>query len=124
MTTYILWIEIIFFACMGGVALFKPSIVTGIFGQQKTGPDMRNEVRAVYGGFGLAIAAVLGSCFYLAAYQAGILLTVSAALLGMAFGRVISRLVERTDGWYPWLFFFVECTLGFGLLFVLKEGGV
>jgi hypothetical protein len=55
----------------------------------------RSEVRAVYGGFGLAIAGVLG---YAAVegddIARGITLTVAVALAGMAFGRIVSAVID------------------------------
>jgi hypothetical protein len=43
---------------MGVVVLARPASVTQFFGIREIRPDMRNEVRAVYGGFVVVIAAV------------------------------------------------------------------
>ena len=57
-------------------------------------PESRSEVGAVYGGFGLAIAAVLALAAVQESLQPGILITVGAALGGMSFGRIFSVLVD------------------------------
>jgi hypothetical protein len=45
-------------------------------------------------------------------------LAAPAALLGMAFGRLVARAVERPTAFYPsWFYFWVE-TLGGSLLLV------
>ncbi len=59
-------------------------------------PAARAEVRAVYGGFGLAIASMLAVALATPDLRTGILTTVAAALAGMAFGRLVSALVGRT----------------------------
>lgn len=102
---------------MGVVALLKPAFVTSIFGQPSIGADMRNEVRAVYGGFGVAISAVLLASLWLPGIQSGVLLTVGMALLGMAGGRLVSFLTEPTVGKFPLVFTVAEVLLGGALLF-------
>ena len=47
------------FLLMGLGALWRPVLVTAQFGIPSLTRDGRNEVRAVYGGFGLAMALVL-----------------------------------------------------------------
>jgi hypothetical protein len=78
----------------------------------------RAEVRAVYAGFGLAIAAILG--YAIAApdqVRTGILLAVSAALIGMAFGRVVSAAIGDRTSFYPnWFYGLVEVILAASLL--------
>src|SRR5215217_3474170 len=77
------------FLGMGGYALAAPAALVRPFGITLGESASRSEVRAVYGGFGLAIAAVLA---YAAVadgdLRKGILVTVGAALAGMAFGRL------------------------------------
>ena len=78
-------------------------------GHGADGPESRSEVRAVYGGFGLAIAAVLGLALAVPGLRIGVVLTVAFALGGMAVGRVLSRLVDRPTAFYPiWFYFLVE----------------
>jgi hypothetical protein len=104
------WVVAALFAAMGVFSLAAPVQVLAQFGVSVDTPDGRAEVRAVYGGFGLAVAALLG----VAAAgggdaRRGILVAVGVALAGMAFGRLAARAVERPSGFYPvWLFFWVE----------------
>ena len=50
----------VFFLVMGVYALAAPAALIRPFGVTLETPTSRSEIRAVYGGFGLAIAAVLG----------------------------------------------------------------
>ena len=49
----------VFFAGMGIYAMAAPAALIRPFGTTLGGAASRSEIRAVYGGFGLAIAAVL-----------------------------------------------------------------
>ena len=63
----------------------------------------------MYGGFGLAIAGVLAYAAADADARAGILLAVGAALAGMAFGRLVSAVVDERMASYPnWFYCIVE----------------
>lgn len=62
------------FSFMGVVAILRPELVSAQFGIHKLSINGRNEVRAVYGGFGIAAAA---------------------ALSGMASGRILSFVLDR-----------------------------
>ena len=88
-------IGILFFALMGMTALINPRFIQSSLGIEFYTPNARSEVRAVYGGFGLFVAAALSIGLYDTALQAGIFLTVALALFGMAFGRIVSALTER-----------------------------
>lgn len=104
---------IVFFILMGLVALAAPQRVTAIFGMPQLTPEGRNEVRAVYGGFGIAIGAVLTASLYDGALRPGVPIAVAAALLGMAGGRVVSALFERPRRFYPaWFFCLAETVMG------------
>ncbi len=100
----------VFFAGMGIYALAAPAAIILPFGITLGEAASRSEVRAVYGGFGLAIAGVL----VLAAIQqgdvrTGILIAVGAALAGMAFGRLFSAVVDTRTAFYPnWFYCLVE----------------
>jgi heme exporter protein D len=96
------------FLAMGGYALALPARVLAIFGIPVTTVDGRNEVSAVYGGFGIAIGGVLALALAVPSLRAGILVAVAAALFGMASGRLIAAGVDRPPGFYPWLFFALE----------------
>ena len=78
----------------------------------------RSEVRAVYGGFGLAMASVLAYAAVAAGpHRSGILLAVGMALAGMAFGRVVSAVVDGRTAFYPnWFYFGVEAFAAAALL--------
>lgn len=91
----------VFFFGMGLIALIDPPSVVGLFSPPDFGADMRNEIRAVYGGFGLAICGLLIATFYKPTIAEGARLAVAVALGGMAAGRVISLLIEPADTLWP-----------------------
>ena len=106
----------LFFAGMGLFAFAWPERVVGFFGTPNLTVDGRNEVRAVYGGFGVAVAALLFGALAAPELARGIEITVAIALLGMAFGRIVSRVIDGGAGRYPWLFLGVEIALAVCLL--------
>ncbi len=106
----------LFFAGMGLFALAWPERVVGFFGTPGLTVDGRNEVRAVYGGFGAAVAALLLWSLAEPPLARGIHVAVGIALLGMAFGRVVSCAVDGGAGRHPWLFLAVEIALAACLL--------
>ncbi len=111
-------VNAVFFAGMGVRALTAPAEMLRPFGITLGEAASRAEVRAVYGGFGLAIAAILG--YAIAApeqIRIGIVVTVSVALLGMAFGRVCAALAGDRTSFYPNQFYgIVEVILAASLL--------
>lgn len=110
MTVAVIGVIAVFFVGMGGYALAAPAALVRPFGTTLGGDASRSEVRAVYGGFGLAIAAVLGyAAIADADVRKGILLTVGAALAGMAFGRLAAAVLGDRTAFYPnWFYFLVE----------------
>ncbi len=110
----------VFFLGMGVYALAAPAALIRPFGVTLESPVSRSEVRAVYGGFGLAIAAVLGyAAFREGDVQKGILITVGVALAGMALGRIVSALVDARTPFYPnWFYFIVEAVAAAALFAV------
>jgi hypothetical protein len=106
------------FAAMGAYALAAPARVLGQFGVTVETADGRNEVRAVYGGFGLAVAAVLGvAAVGEGGVREGILVAVGFALAGMAAGRVMSALADRRASAFPVsTFFAIEAVSAAALL--------
>jgi hypothetical protein len=100
----------VFFAGMGVYALAAPAAIIRPFGTTLGGAASRSEIRAVYGGFGLAIAGVLAyAAVATGDVRTGILITVGAALAGMAFGRVVSAVVDDRTAFYPnWFYCLVE----------------
>lgn len=102
------------FVLMGGIALLRPGLVFLPFRASAESPDIRNEIRAVYGGFGLSIGTLLLVSGNLPELQAGIATAVVIALLGMALGRVVGFVLEPTGPW-PWLFCGIEIGLALWL---------
>ena len=110
----------VFFLGMGLYALAAPASLIRPFGISLSRPDSRAEVRAVYGGFGLAMAGVLGYAALHPAASDAILITVAVALAGMAVGRLISAVVDDRTAFYPnWFYFLVEVVLAAALVFAV-----
>jgi hypothetical protein len=95
------------FLAMGCTALLSPASIGRYFDVQITSVDGRNEVRAVYGGFGVAVALALVIAARVDLLRPGIIACVSLALAGMAFGRLASALFARPGRW-PWIFCAIE----------------
>jgi hypothetical protein len=100
----------VFFLGMGTYALAAPAALVRPFGIMLGESASRSEVRAVYGGFGLAIAGVLVfAVIKQGDVRTGILIAVGAALAGMAFGRLASAVLGDRTAFYPnWFYFVVE----------------
>ena len=108
----------VFFLGMGLYALVAPASLIRPFGVALVLPESRAEVRAVYGGFGLAIAGVLVYAALHPSASDAILITVAVALAGMAVGRLISAVVDDRTAFYPnWFYFLVEVVLAAALVF-------
>ncbi|MYS92596.1 MULTISPECIES: DUF4345 family protein [Streptomyces] len=108
----------LFFLGMGLFGLVAPGALIRPFGIELSVPEARSEVRAVYGGFGVAVGALLAWAALGASgdLRSGVVLTVAVSLAGMAFGRLVSRAVERPSAFFPsWFYFWVEI-LGAALL--------
>ncbi|MFC8042521.1 DUF4345 family protein [Nocardia sp. NPDC057353] len=88
------------FALMGLAALAAPGRIVAPFGLRADTPTARSEVRAVYGGFGIAMAGLLAAAAAGGA-PAGAVLAAGVALLGMAAGRLVSRLLDSAVPFYP-----------------------
>lgn len=101
-----------FFLLMGLVALAAPQRVGAINGDAAPTLEGRNEIRAVYGGFGVLMSATLWWARAEPAYRPGVFLTVGLALAGMALGRLVSAAIERPRSLYPsWFFFALESAM-------------
>ncbi|MFM7598134.1 MAG: DUF4345 domain-containing protein [Actinomycetota bacterium] len=107
------------FALMGIGALVSPTVVTRQFGIPTLTPEGRSEVRAVYGGFGLAIAGVLVYAVINIDLREGIAITVAIALFGMAAGRLVSAAIDRSMSKVAALYLVIE-VVGGGLLLVAR----
>ncbi|MFV8165757.1 DUF4345 domain-containing protein [Mycobacterium sp. 134] len=108
----------VFFAGMGLYALAAPAAILRPFDYDLRTAAARAEVRGVYGGFGLAIAAVLAyAAVAPGEVRTGVLITVGAALAGMAVGRAVSAVFDERTAFYPnWFYCLVEA-VGAGALF-------
>jgi len=108
----------VFFLGMGLYALAAPARMIQVFGITLPTRDSRSEVRAVYGGFGVAIAGVLTfAAFQPSPARTGIMITVGLALAGMALGRLVSAVIDGRTPFYPnWFYFIVEAVVGGALL--------
>jgi hypothetical protein len=101
----------LFYLALGLTAIARPANLLGGFGFPAIGADARNEVRAVYGGFPLAVAALVAWSLSGAAHGKGILMALAAASLGMALGRLVSAVIDGGIGRLPLLFIGVELAL-------------
>jgi hypothetical protein len=108
----------VLFLGMGIYGLAAPDALVRPFGTTLGESASRAEVRAVYGGFGLGIAGVLGYAAVEGGDIArGITLTVAVALAGMALGRLVSAVVDDRTAFYPnWFYCLVEAVAA-GALF-------
>lgn len=105
------------FAAMGIFGLAFPGRIMALFGTTDLTLAGRNEVRAVYGGFGLAAASALAWGLLSPRLAPGIFFTLGLALWGMAAGRVISILIDKRADPFPWIFLAGELVMGAILLF-------
>ncbi|MFB7930913.1 DUF4345 family protein [Streptomyces sp. NPDC056039] len=111
MTSLCTGIVALFFLGMGLFGLVAPRALIRPFGIELSVPEARAEVRAVYGGFGVAVGALLAWAVLggSGGVRSGVVLTVAVSLAGMAFGRLVARVVERPSAFYPsWFYFWVE----------------
>ncbi|MFD4368108.1 DUF4345 family protein [Rhodococcus sp. NPDC058521] len=124
MTAVLILLVALFFLCMGLYGLTMPDRLTAPFSIAADSATSRTEVRAVYGGFGVAVAvALVLAAFDVGDIGTGVCIAVAAALAGMAFGRIVSALVGDRTGFYPvWFYFVVELVLA-GMLVVAVAVG-
>src|ERR1700712_3957344 len=108
---------------MGIYGLVAPAALVRPFGMTLEGSVPRSEVRAVYGGFGVSMAAVLAlAAIDFGSNRAGIMVTVGLALGGMAFGRIVSGLIDGRMPFYPnWFYFGVEALAAAMLLITVPR---
>ena len=115
-----LYLPALLFGVMGVAAIVTPDRVTEQFGIPTLSVAGRNEVRGVYGGFGLAMATMLVVAALTPDLRTGIALAIAAALVGMAIGRVISSIIDRSLPARPLLYLLIELVaaalIGFGAL--------
>jgi hypothetical protein len=107
------------FIVMGLGALIKPLLVTTQFGILELSAAGRNEVRAVYGGFGILMGVALLVALRHAELRGGIVFASACALAGMAAGRLVSALIDRTIDKGPLLYLVIEVAVALLLIFAL-----
>lgn len=110
MSSVLISLVAVFFLLMGVYALATPAGLAEPFGIVVRTPVARSEIRAVYGGFGIAIAMLLGAAAVdIGDIRRGAVIAVATALGGMALGRIVSRVLDRPVGFYPiWFYCGVE----------------
>ena len=96
------------FAFMGLVAIVSPTRVTRQFDIPQLTAAGRNEVRAVYGGFGLSVALALIIALESQSLRPGLCMAIAFALAGMAIGRLISASLDRQLAAFPRLYLGIE----------------
>ena len=101
----------LFYLALGLTALARPANLLAGFGVAAEGVDARNEVRAVYGGFPLAVAGLVAFSLSGAPNATGILLSLAVVSLGMALGRLVSAVLDRRIGRLPAVFAGLEVAL-------------
>ncbi len=104
------------FGVMGLVGLARPERILGYFGMGPLTSGMRNEVRAVYGGFGLSVAGLLIAALEIPSLREGILISLAVAVGGMALGRCVSLALERPEGRWPVVFLGMEVIMAIALV--------
>ena len=112
MVTILTLFVTVFFAGMGLLALAAPERISAINGTPTLTPAGRNEVRAVYGGFGLAMTTILALAPFLPEIGRGVYVAVGSALGGMAGGRLVAAIFERPGQFYPsWFYCALETVM-------------
>jgi Domain of unknown function (DUF4345) len=113
-----LYLGFFLFAAMGAALLWQPQYLTQLTKLELATPESRNEVRAVYGGFGvaMAIALFIALIWGPSPLRSGICITIGLALVGMAAGRGYSGWLEPPTP-IIWGFCAGEAILGLMLFF-------
>ncbi|HZN82211.1 MAG TPA: DUF4345 domain-containing protein [Mycobacterium sp.] len=121
MAVAVIGVIAVFFLGMGVYALAAPAALVRPFGITLGESASRSEVRAVYGGFGLAIAGVLVHAAVADGdFRKGILIAVGAALAGMAFGRLVAAVLGDRTAFYPNWFYCVVEAMAAAALFAIS----
>lgn len=110
-------IGFLLFAAMGAVMLWRPEYLSQVTGLELSTPESRSEARAVYGGFGIAMALALFTAIVYSDFRGGIMYTTGLALIGMAAGRAYAAWLERPTSPTIWGLLAVEAVLGLMIFF-------
>ena len=112
------------YAAIGVVAALAPARVPAVFGGRAGTPDARTEVRAVYAGIPLALAASLTAASGSTPGDDAVLRTVGAASAGMAVARFAGCVAERRlTAWPSGAFLALEAALAVALRAAVQAGG-
>jgi hypothetical protein len=99
----------LFYGVIGIAAMIKPqTLLLQGFRIDAHAIESRNEIRGVYGGFPLAVAGLLLFSLTHPDLSDGILLALACASAGMAAGRIVSALIDRSMGRHPAIFTVLE----------------
>jgi Domain of unknown function (DUF4345) len=98
----------LFFGAIGVSAIIRPRNLLQGFSIEAIEPESRNEIRAVYGGFPMAVAALLIFSLTRPDLSDGILFALASASVGMALGRIVSVLIDRKLGRDPAIYIVLE----------------
>jgi hypothetical protein len=115
MKTFAIILAAVFFLPIGVLAMYKPGRLLRGFGVHAPTADAWNEVRAVYGGFPIAMTAMLLGSLQRPDLTDGVAACVAAALGGMAAGRLVSAAIDRRFGRLSMVFMLLELAIA-GLL--------
>ena len=94
MAIFLVSIVALFFLVMGLWALFLTDSFADLVGFSLDVDRGPNEIRAVYGGFGIAMAIMAWGAVFSSPPALGLLTALGIALLGMAAGRAVSMMIE------------------------------
>ncbi len=108
----------LFFFVTGCMALVNPQKVVGMFGATAETKESRAEVRAVYGGFGVALGGCIFSLRWWPPEQArGAVLALAILVAGTGIGRILGGIVDKETRFHPtWTLVLLEVALTVALL--------
>lgn len=98
----------LFFGAIGVSAMIRPRNLLQGFSIEANEPESRNEIRAVYGGFPLAVAALLIFSLTRPDPSDGILIALATSSAGMAIGRIVSVMIDRKIDRDPAIYIVLE----------------
>jgi len=114
------------FTMMGFMALTDPEGAMAYMSAGPLGDDMRNEARAVYGGFGFAVGGLLAYTLWdgvAFAVSKGVRLGMAVIIAGMALGRAVSWIVDGGTSMTIVVFFVGEVLMPLMLLASIRLDG-
>ncbi|GBF49476.1 hypothetical protein LPTSP4_09890 [Leptospira ryugenii] len=114
--TFLLFVSFLF-AGMGISAFPNPVWITKQFGISELTASGKNEVRAVYGGFGLCMSLALILAYCIPEIRNGVCITVALALFGMSLGRMVSAAMDRSIAKLPAFYGAIELIASIILVF-------